>query len=111
VNLLKQLFGGKGGRSGDPDGIYVYVRSSHTGEVIQVRLHRYNDLTLSDDEQNYFVRKLIVGHKSFDRLEADFTFDKNRRLISCAVDGGEQVDRAAYDAYLAQEAASTASDT
>jgi hypothetical protein len=91
--------------------MYFYVRASRTGEVIQVRLHRYNDLTLSDDEQNYFVRKLIVGHESFDRLEADFTFDKNRRLISCEVDGGEQVDRAAYDAYLAQEAPSAGSDT
>jgi hypothetical protein len=111
VNLLRRLFGGKGGRSGDPDGMYFYVRAKATGEVIQVRLHRYNDLTLSDDEQNYFVRKLIVGHKSFDRLEADFTFDKNRRLISCEVDGGEQVDRAVYDAYLAQEAPSAESDT
>ncbi|HVO69136.1 MAG TPA: hypothetical protein VMT24_03765 [Aggregatilineaceae bacterium] len=111
MNQLKRLFGGKGGRSGDPDGMYFYVRANPTGEVIQVRLHRYNDLTLSDDEQSYFVRKSIVGHKSFDRLEADFTFDKNRRLISCEVDGGELVDRAAYDAYLAQEAASAGSDT
>jgi hypothetical protein len=108
VNLLRRLLGG---RSGDPQGMYFYVRAKATGEVIQVRLHRYNDLTLSDDEQNYFVRKLIVGQKSYDRLEADFTFDKNRRFISCEVDGGELVDRAAYDAYLAQKAASTSSGT
>jgi len=111
VNLLRNLFGGKGGRSGDPDGLYFYVRANGSREVIQVRLHRYNDLTLSDDEQNYFVRKVIVGHKSFERLEADFTFDKNRRFISCDVNGGELVDRAAYDAYLAQEAASAARQT
>jgi hypothetical protein len=106
VNLLRRLLGGTGGRSGDPQGMYFYVRAKATGEVIQVRLHRYNDLTLSDDEQNYFVRKLIVGQKSYDRLEADFTFDKKRHLISCEVDGGELVDRAAYDAYLAEEEAS-----
>jgi hypothetical protein len=110
VNLLRRLLGGTGGRSGDPDGMYFYVRAKVTGEVIQVRLHRYNDLTLSDDEQNYIVRKVIVGQKGFERLEADFTFDKHRRLISCEVDGGELVDRAAYDAYLADQEASAARD-
>jgi len=97
VNLLKRLFGGGGARSGDPDGLYFYIRHQRTGEVIQVRLHRHNDLSLADAEQGYYARKVIVGQKSFDRLEATFHFDKNRRFVSCDAAGGELVDRAAYE--------------
>jgi hypothetical protein len=103
VSFLKKLFGGQAGRS-DSDGIYVYIRSNATGEVIRVRLHRYNDLTASDDFTSYHVNKTIMGAKSFDRIEAEFEFDKNRRLVSGNITGGTLVDEDAYETYLAQKA-------
>jgi hypothetical protein len=104
VSFLKRLFGGQSGR-GDSDGIYLYVRSNSTGEVIKVRLHKYNDLTASDDFTSYYVHKTIMGTKSYDRIEAEFEFDKNRRLLSSHVNGGMLVDQAAYDEYMAKKAA------
>jgi hypothetical protein len=101
VGFLKKLFGG--GEPHDKDGLYFYIRSDSTGEVIQLRLHRYNDLSLSGDSQGFYVRKTVVGKRSFDRIEAEFNFDKGRNLASCDVTGGELVDRAAYDAYLAEQ--------
>lgn len=104
MNLLKKLFGGGGpSRSNDPSGMYYYVRSNRTGEVIQVRLNRENDLSLADDEQGYFVRKMIVGQKGFDRIEAEFHFDRARRFVSCDLTGGTMVEWEDYEAYLAQQ--------
>lgn len=103
MDFLRKLFGGGGGRGADGEGLYFYVRAAHTGEVIQVRLHRFNDLSLMDDQSHYYSRKVIVGQKSFDRIEAEFTFDKDRKFVTADVSGGELVDRAEFDAYLAQE--------
>lgn len=101
MDFLKRLFGG--GRAGDSDaeGVYFYVRSQSTGEVVRIRLHRYNDLSQTEDQQGYYARKVIVGQKSFDRMEAEFFFDKNRRFVSGEVTGGTLVDEADYHAYLA----------
>jgi hypothetical protein len=103
MNFLKKLLGG-GASSGDQEGIYFYVRAARTGEVIQVRLHRYNDLSMSDSG-GYYTRKLIVGQHSFDRIEAEFYFDKSRNFVSAEVSGGELADRADYDEYLAEQQA------
>jgi hypothetical protein len=100
VGFLKKLFGGGSG-SQDKDGLYFYIQSNKTGEVIQVRLHRFNDLSPTDDFSGYCVHKVVVGEKGFDRLEAEFYFDNKRSLTTCEVAGGTLVDRGAYDAYKA----------
>lgn len=113
MGFLKRLFGGGGnqGSKDDPDGLYYYFRSDRSGEVVQVRLHRFNDLSLMDDGKTYFSRKMVVGSKSYERMEAEFMFDGSRRLISCEVTGGELVEREDYDAYhAAQNSASAADD-
>ncbi|MBN1562944.1 MAG: hypothetical protein JXA10_03850 [Anaerolineae bacterium] len=101
MDFLKKLLGGGGSASsGDKDGLYFYVKAHRTGEVIQVRLNRSNDLSQSDSG-GYFARKMIVGQRSFDRIEAEFFFDNQRRFTSAEVTGGELVDQSDYDAYLA----------
>ena len=92
------------GRGGDPDGMYFYIQSDRTGEVIQVRLHRGNDLSYNDDFSGFYARKVLVGEKSFDRIEAEFSFDKGRRLINADIQGGVLADRATYESYLASRA-------
>ncbi len=108
MSFLKRLFGG-GSKSSDPEGMYFYIRAHKTGEVIRVRLHRQNDLSQTDDLQGYFARKIVVGQKSFDRLEAYFEFDRNRRFVSGEVTGGELVEREDYEAYLAAQAQQSSS--
>jgi len=105
VGFLKKLFGG--GKSSDPDGLYFYIRADNTGEVIKVRLNRSNDLSLTEDMQGYFARKMIVGQKSFERIEAEFQFDKNRRLVAADIVGGELVKREDYESYLASQTPTT----
>jgi hypothetical protein len=104
MGFLRKLFGGQASSSGDADGLYYYVKGDRTGEVVQVRLHRYNDLSETDNQQGFYARKLVVGQDHFERMEAEFFFDKNRRLTSADVQGGSLVDRDDYDAYRAQRA-------
>lgn len=105
MGFLKRLFGGGGGEPQDKDGMYFYVQSDMSDEVIQLRLHRFNDLSLTEDERGYFTRKMVVGQRSFDRIEVELSFDKNRRMVSGDVSGGKLVDRAVYEAYLAEKQA------
>jgi hypothetical protein len=95
---------GGGGKPGDPEGMFFYVRSAKTGEVIRVRLNRSNDLSLTEDMAGYFARKIVVGQQGFQRIEVEFQFDKNRRFVTADVTGGELVEREDYEAYLAGQA-------
>ena len=102
MGFLKKLFGGSAPQD---QGQYYYVRSHRTGEVIQVRIHPGNDLSYTDDFSGFFARKVVVGQKSFDRIEMELSFDKNRKLTDAQVTGGEMVDRNDYDAYLESQSA------
>lgn len=97
MGFLKKLFGG-GGQAND-GGIYFYIRSKRSGEVIQLRLD-LNQLTPDYDSGGYVARKTVVGQKSFERLEAEFSFDKNKRLKEKSVSGGEFVTR---EDWIAQQ--------
>jgi len=102
-SIGRMLFGGSQSKQ---DGLYFYVRlyklpnrQSPDDEMVEIRLHPYNDLSLNDDD-HYFVRKVAVGPKSFRRAEISLTFDKNRTLIEAHVDGGELVEQEDYLKYL-----------
>jgi hypothetical protein len=104
MGFLKKIFGSGVNNSYDRDGLYYYIRSKQTGEVIQVRINRHNDLSENESGDGFFTRKTIVGTKSFDRIEAEFYFDARRQLASTDITGGDLVDREAYEAYLSQRA-------
>lgn len=105
MDFLKRLFGLGGGQPHDASGMYFYVRSHRCDEVVQVRIDRNNDLSLQDDFETYYARKIAVGTECFDRMEAEFYFDKNRRLTDKTVTGGVFVDYDDYVAYLEKKEA------
>ncbi|MFQ3536478.1 MAG: hypothetical protein SNJ58_11430 [Aggregatilineales bacterium] len=79
-------------------GMYYYVKVRRSGEVVRIRINPNNDLSLTDDESGYFVRKVAVGTRSFERVELEVTYDKNRHVTNIEVQGGTLVDQAAYEA-------------
>jgi hypothetical protein len=100
MNLLRQLGkmlagGGMSGTSGDR-GLYYYVRCNRCGEVVQVRIDPMNDLSAAEGEDGLFARKIIVGRRCYNRMEAEFSFDSNRKLRDSRVSGGTFVDKDAY---------------
>jgi hypothetical protein len=110
MEILKKLFGGGGGSSsggsvaGDRVGLYYYVRPNGCEEVVRVRVDRNNDLSLTDDSKGYWVRKGVRGVKCRQNVELELYYDSNRRLVNSELKGGELVDEAAYDAWMAQQA-------
>ena len=97
LRKLTQIFKMGPGVSGDV-GLYYYVRCDRCGEVIRVRINPLNDLSLSDDAKSLFAHKVIVGRRCYNRIEADFNYDTNRKLTSSQASGGTFVDDEAYQA-------------
>jgi hypothetical protein len=100
MQLLRQLgniFTGKS-YSTDDVGYYYYVRCNRCGEVIRVRINPMNDLSAKDDGEGWFTRKMIVGSRCYNRIEAEFNYDSKRKLINSQISGGTLVDKEAYEA-------------
>lgn len=96
---LAQMLSGTSAAAAQGDiGMYYYVRVLRSGEVLRIRINPNNDLSLTDDESGYFVRKVAVGTRSFERVELAITYDKNRTVTHVEVQGGALVDQAAYEA-------------
>lgn len=102
-SIGRMLFGGS---QSNQKGLYFYVRlyklpnrQSPDDEIVEVRLHSYNDLSLNDDG-DYFIRKVVVGPNSFRRAELMLTFNKGRTLIEAKVEGGELVEQEDYLDYV-----------
>ena len=91
VDFFKGLF--KGGPASSADtGRYVSVKCDACGEVIQVRVNPTAELSLSDDGQSYFVRKVVVGRQCFRSIEILLHYEGlHGKEISREVHGGTSV--------------------
>lgn len=63
------------------------VRTFKSGEVIPVRLSKTSEM--SAQGRGYFVRKTLIGSKSFDQAVIEVTTDRGHRVTNATVDGGE----------------------
>lgn len=81
---------------GDKNAYFVYVRPKRCLEVVRVRINLMNDLSLTDDESGYFVRKLASAQRCPFQAEISLLFDRNRRLVEAEVENGEMVTQADY---------------
>ncbi len=99
--LKQSLTGGGGGRRGDP-GIYFYIRLDRSGEIVKLRLIPGQDLVPDYNAGTYFSHKTIIGPQSFERAEATFHFDGQRRFDQADISGGELTEE---EAYLQQQKA------
>lgn len=99
MSFLKKLFGKRGSVASRDDGIYLYVKIRRGGEIVRVRVHKLNELSRNDEGQ-LFVRKLVMGTRSFERVEAEFYFDDSYHLTRADLTGGEMVTE---QDYLAQQ--------
>jgi DNA-directed RNA polymerase subunit RPC12/RpoP len=94
LKKLSQLFAG----DSESNIHREYVRCSHCGEKIAVRVNLSSELTpqYGEGEGAYHVRKGVLGSgetRCFQIIEVDLYFDQNRRLISRYITGGEFIAR------------------
>jgi hypothetical protein len=100
MNFLKQIANFLTPRSAPTSGdvgLYYYIRCNRCGEVIRVRVNPMNDLSISDEPNQRFTHKTIVGQRCYNRIEADFTYDNNRKLINSEISGGTLVTKEDYE--------------
>lgn len=99
MNFLKRLFGG----GGSSDRVLIlYVRPKMCQEILRVRIDLFNSLSLADDGDSYFVRKLASASRCPFQAEIEITFDKNRRIVQQQIANGEFVSEAEFTAQEAK---------
>jgi hypothetical protein len=103
MDFLKKLFGGGGAAGGDGRGIYFYVKPKGCDEIVRVRIDRNNDPSLADDGKTYWVHKMVMGSKCFQRAELDIYFNANRQVSGTQITGGDLVKEADYDAWVSSQ--------
>lgn len=108
---IQSLFGGKA--KTQDGGLYLYVRvhkfpnrPSSEDEIVQLRLNPYSDVS-EDDEGNHFVKKTVVGARSFRRAEITVFFDNKRQIRDCEVSGGEVATAEEFKQYQASQTTSS----
>ena len=70
---------------------------------MRVRVDRNNDLSRTDDDKNFWVRKGVRGVKCRQNVELVLYFDSNYRMTDSELNGGVLVDEDAYNAWIAQQ--------
>ena len=92
MGFLKKLFGGEAAKP--EKRYYVFqVKCNRCSEIIEGRVDLDNDLSLSDEGNNYIVRKGLIGaNRCFQQVEVEMTFSPSRELIEKQVRGGTFVE-------------------
>ncbi|MBV9174391.1 MAG: hypothetical protein JOZ81_30395 [Chloroflexi bacterium] len=94
MTFLRRLFGGGGAPRPQPDaGIYIRVRCDACGEIVQARVSPTSELSLEDDGETYFVRKVLVGKQCFRPIEVQLRYSDLRGTeVSREIRGGSSVN-------------------
>jgi hypothetical protein len=103
MNVFKRLFGGTprpGAAADDPDALVYYVKGHKCGAITRVRIDRRNDLS-RDDDDSFFVRKVVVDSKCYGQVEIDLRFDERYNEVSRGIVGGTFVTREEWEAQAA----------
>lgn len=95
MNFLKKFFSGGGGESGDR-GMYFYVQPKACKTIVQIRVDPLNELSRTEDEKGYFVRKLVSGYRCPFQAEVMITFNGSRKVINTEVTNGTIASEADY---------------
>jgi hypothetical protein len=92
VAFLRRLLGGGGAAHGADGGIYIRVRCDACGEVVQTRISPTSDLSVTDEGNGYYVRKVLVGRQCFRPIEVELRYsDLGKTELSREVRGGTSV--------------------
>ncbi|MEZ4629560.1 MAG: hypothetical protein R2880_02375 [Deinococcales bacterium] len=71
------------------------IRTYKSGEIIDVRISRTSELSAVGG--GYFVRKNLVGSKSFDQATLEVFLTRGQRIKQATIDGGEFIPVKAWN--------------
>jgi len=97
MHVLRRLFKGRGSPADAV--LHLYVRCSHCGAAVHVRVQLMHDLTVEfgarEEVTGYYVRKELLDDRCCRLMYADLHFDRNRRELTRAIEGGTFIDQTA----------------
>ena len=94
LSFFKKLLGGGGGApAGTSDrGLYIKVKCNACGEIVRARVNPTSELSLQDDGQTYYVRKVLVGQQCYRPIEVELRYsDLHGTEIGREIRGGTSV--------------------
>jgi hypothetical protein len=85
---------GRGPSAAVDRGLYLRVRCGACGEVVQARINPGAELSVDEDGQSYFVRKVLVGQRCFRPIElvVRYADQGGKTELSRDVTGGESLE-------------------
>ena len=87
---LSDIFYSSGGH--DDRAYWIYARCNRCGEKVRARVDLSNNLSVNYNggKNTYFCRKVLIGEeRCFEKIEVEFTYDQNRKLIDRQITGGQ----------------------
>lgn len=88
MSFLKNLFNSSPAKRVDKF-LSLQVKCNRCGEILECRVDLNNDLSLNDEGDGYFVRKMLIGgNLCFQQIEVKLTFDSARQLIEKNISSG-----------------------
>ena len=103
MELLKRLFGGGKPASEDSNALIYYIKGKKCGAITRLRIDMRNDLSL-DDNDNYYVRKVVVDNQCYGQVEIELWFDSNRKEVNRQITGGELTSKDEWERGQKEEA-------
>src|SRR5690625_7942114 len=73
----------------DGNFLLARVRTSRSGEIIPVRLSKTSEMSV--EAHGYYVRKVLIGSRSFDQAVLEVTMNRAHKVLNATVDGGELI--------------------
>ncbi len=120
MSFLGRLFGRSSGKGTSPEGdqhaSFYYLRCNKCGEVIRVRVARWDQAEEFDEGGGdypigYVTQKEVIGTKCFQMLRLTVQFDRQRRETDKQLSGGTFVSREEYEAAQAAQAPQAADES
>ena len=97
--MLRRLL--RGQRSPADAVLHLYVRCTHCGAAVHGRVHLVHDLTVEfgtrEEVTGYYVHKELLDDRCYRLMYADLHFDRNRRELTRAIEGGAFIDQAEFE--------------
>ena len=94
--LLESIFGSAGGEVKDREGLYFYIRCSHCGTPVRIRVNKYNDFQRDYESGDLHLRKEVMDGGCFSLMYATIHLDSAYKVIHQEVEGGEFIT---FDEY------------
>jgi hypothetical protein len=75
------------------NGLYLRVRCQRCDEVVQTRVNLGADVSQTEDSDQYFVRKVLIGQRCYRPIEVRVRFsDLRGTIVDREISGGVFVD-------------------